>query len=75
MRSDILYKIYSNDLYLTYLRYHPKWYVILNKYPNAYSDFEKELKKELKITTADKIEQLKKQIDFINGMLTYLNSK
>lgn len=75
MRSDILYKIYSNDLYLTYLRYHPKWYVILNKYPNAYNDFEKELKKELKITTADKIEQLKKQIDFINGMLTYLNSK
>ena len=36
-------KLYGDDLYLTYLRYHPKWYVILNEHPEAYSDFEKEV--------------------------------
>ena len=43
MRQDILSKLYGDDLYLTYLRYHPKWYVILNEHPEAYSDFEKEV--------------------------------
>lgn len=74
MDKDVLYKIYANDIYLNYLRYHPRWYVILNKYPEAYKDFEKQLKIDLKITTVDKIEQLKKQIDFISGMVNYLNS-
>ena len=72
MRQDVLNKIYSNDLYLTYLRYHPKWYEILNKDPSSYSLFEKEIKTTLKITTADKIENLRKQVDFINGIIKYL---
>lgn len=75
MDKEILNKIYANPVYLNYLRYHPNWYVILNKNPHAYGDFEKQLKVDLKITTQDKIEQLKKQIDFISGMLNYLNSQ
>lgn len=74
MDISILQKIYSNPMYLNYLRYHPKWYVILNQNPSAYSDFEKELKVNLKITTADKIENLRKQIDFINSMIKYMNA-
>ncbi|MGM9899271.1 MAG: YlbE-like family protein [Bacilli bacterium] len=74
MRQDILSKLYGDDLYLTYLRYHPKWYVILNEHPEAYSDFEKEVKVNLKLTTYDKIDNLRKQVDFINGILKYLNS-
>lgn len=75
MDQVILNKIYANDIYLNYLRYNPRWYVILNKNPNAYIYFEQQLKKDLKITTVDKIEQLKKQIDFFSGMINYLNSK
>lgn len=74
MNQLILSKLYENDLYLTYLRYHPKWYVILNEHPEAYSEFEKELKVNLKLTTYDKINNLKKQVDFISGMMKYLNS-
>lgn len=74
MRQDILSKLYTNDLYLTYLRYHPKWYVILNENPDAYSEFEKEVKINLKLTTYDKIDNLRKQVDFINGIVKYLNS-
>ncbi len=74
MNKDILDKIYNNDLYLEYLRYHPKWYVILNDNPNLYNEFEKEIKIKYKLTTYDKIENFKKQIDFINGIVRYLNS-
>lgn len=73
MKIEVLNKIYENDLYLTYLRYHPIWYEILNKDPSAYNAFEKEIKSTLKITTADKIENLRKQVDFINGIIKYLN--
>ena len=74
MNKDILDKIYNNELYLEYLRYHPKWYVILNYNPSFYSEFEKEVKTKYKITTYDKIENFKKQIDFVNGIVKYLNS-
>lgn len=74
MRQDILSKLYTNELYLTYLRYHPKWYVILNDNPDAYNEFEKEVKINLKLTTYDKIDNLRKQVDFINGIVKYLNS-
>ena len=45
MKIEVLNKIYENDLYLTYLRYHPIWYEILNKDPSAYNAFEKEIKR------------------------------
>lgn len=75
MTQEILSKLYSNDLYLTYLRYHPQWYVILNEHQEAYKDFEKEVKVNLKLTTYDKIDNLRKQVDFINGIMKYLNAQ
>ena len=74
MDLAILNKIYENELFLDYLRYHPKWYVILNDKPSLYNEFEKVVKKEYKITSYDKIENFKKQIDFINGIIKYLNA-
>ena len=65
MRSDVLGKIYANDLYLTYLRYHPQWYIILDGHPEAYSSFEKELKKLVKShnENVDKCNNLKDEIN------------
>lgn len=74
MSQNLLNIIYGNPLYLEYLRYHPKWYVILNNNENMFKEFEKEIKVAYKITTYDKINNLKKQVDFVNGMLKYLNS-
>ena len=59
--------------YLKYLRYHPHWYQILNNNPSYYSNFEKEVKTTLKITTADKIDNFRKQVDFVNGIIKYLS--
>lgn len=72
MTKEILDKLYANDLYLTYLRYHPNWYIPLNQ--GHYKEFEKEVKTKLKLNTADKIENFKKQIDFVNGIIKYLNN-
>lgn len=71
MREDILQKIYSNPNYLQYLRYHPKWYYYLDENPNNYSIFERTVKQELKITTYDKLEKLKKQINFVTKFMDY----
>lgn len=72
MEYSVLEKIYANDIYTNYLRYNPKWYIYLNQDPSYFNDFEKEVKVNLKMTSSDKINNLKKQIDFINGMLKYL---
>lgn len=74
MHYTILEKLYQNETLLRYLRYNPKWYIPLNMNPESYKDFEKEAKVKLKLTTADKIENLKNQINFINGMLKYINN-
>ena len=75
MIEEITSKLYQNHVYLEYLRYHPKWYIALNRYPESYKDFEKEVKVKLKLTVSDKVENLRKQIEFINGMIKYLNSQ
>ena len=74
MDLEILNKIYENNLYLDYLRYHPNWYIVLNNRPDLYKEFEKEVKVAYKITTHDKIENFKKQIDFVNGIIKYINN-
>ena len=70
----VIYKIYASEIYTNYLRYNPKWYIYLNQNPSTISDFEKEVKINLKMTSSDKIANLKKQIDFINGMLKYFSN-
>lgn len=71
MKEEILEKIYANEQYLHYLRYHPKWYYYLDLDEKNYGEFEKIVKKELKITTYDKLENLKKQINFASSMINY----
>ena len=74
MVKSVLDKIYSSEIYTNYLGYNPKWYIYLNQDPLTINDFEKEVKTNLKMTSSDKIANLKKQIDFINGMIKYFNS-
>lgn len=74
MIKEVTDKLYSNDIYLNYLRFHPKWYMILDRYPEAFKDFEKEVKVNLKITFNDKLNNFKKQVDFVSGLMKYLNN-
>lgn len=71
MTDEVLNKIYSNSYYLEYLRRHPKWYYYLDLDPKYMQEFERVVKKESKTTTYDKLETLKKQINFASSMINY----
>ena len=73
MREDLIKKIYDNDMYLYYLRYNPKWYQYLDQDPNNFDMFEKVVKKEYKLTTSDKLEKFKNQINFASAFLKYIS--
>lgn len=74
MIKEVTDRLYGNDVYLNYLRFHPKWYMILDRYPEAFKDFEKEVKVNLKLTFNDKLNNFKKQVDFVSGLMKYLNN-
>lgn len=75
VKDDVTRKLYSNQLYLDYLRQNPKWYYYLDLDPKYYDDFEKTAKKALKLTTYDKLEAVKNQINFASTMLKYFSNK
>lgn len=75
MNDNILQKLYANPQYLEYLRFHPKWYYYLEQNPNYFAIFERTVKEELKITTYDKLEKLKKQINFATKFMDYFKNK
>ncbi len=74
MIKEVTDRLYLNEVYLNYLRYNPKWYKVLDRNPEMFKEFEKEVKVALKITLNDKINNFKKQIDFVNGLIKYLNN-
>jgi hypothetical protein len=75
MRDEVLKKLYANDQYLNFLRQHPKWYYYLDLDPKYFDEFERIVKKELKITSYDKLESLKSQIGFASAMIKYFSSQ
>ncbi|HHZ11943.1 MAG TPA: hypothetical protein GYA05_04430 [Acholeplasmataceae bacterium] len=75
MRDDVLYRLYSNEFYLDYLRRHPKWYYFLDLDPGYFAEFERVVKKSLKMTAYDRLESLKNQVNFAGAMLKYLSSQ
>lgn len=73
MRDEVINKLYANEQYLNYLRYHPKWYYYLDLSPEYFTEFERVVKKALKITTYDKLESIKKQVNFASSMIKYFS--
>lgn len=74
MIKEVTDKLYSNDVYLNYLRFNPKWYMVLDRYPESFSEFEREVKVNLKMTFNDKLNNFKKQVDFVSGLMKYINN-
>lgn len=75
MKDEILKKIYASEQYLEYLRRHPKWYYYLDLDPKYFNDFERVVKKAYKLTTYDKLEQVKNQINFASAMVKYFSNR
>ena len=73
MKEDILKKLYDNPSLLDYLRYNPKWYQYIDQDPKNYDLFEKTAKRELKMSTTDKLEKVKNQINFASALIKYIS--
>lgn len=73
MKEEILKKLYDNPLLLDYLRYHPKWYQYIDQDQKNYELFEKTARRELKISTSDKLEKVKNNINFASALLKYIS--
>ena len=74
MIADIMQKIYQNPEMLEYLRRHPKWYYYMDSNPKNYDVFVSVVKKELKETTYDKLEKIKKRVNFASSLINYFNN-
>lgn len=73
IKREIVAKIYSDQRFVNYIRYNPRWYKILYYYPERVDDFFSEAKEAMKIRFSDQIEQLKGQISFLSSLIEYIN--
>jgi len=58
----------NQDLRL-YMRLHPKWYLILSRYPEEYSALLQQYKVENKLTFADRIEKVGTVLQMLEMLL------
>ena len=69
MRPDILFKIRTDKNLDNYIKYHSYWYRELSRNPERIIDMENDMKKEYKLTTADKIEQFGNKLKVIRTFM------
>ena len=72
MKLDTLYKIKQNPNLYQYLKYHSYWYKILNRNPRWIKEMEEEMKKEFKLTPADRINSFGQKIEMFRTFLDIL---
>jgi len=72
MTLDVQYKIKGNPNYLRYLRENSHWYKLLNRDPNNFKAFEEEVKREYKLTKADRISKTLETIEMMEKILSTL---
>ena len=58
-----------NDEIRMYLRLHPKWYLILSRYPQEFPTMIEQYKVENKLTFADSIEKVGTMLQMIEMLL------
>lgn len=69
MRVDILFKLRGNPHLYRYLSENSYWYKYLNRDPSSIYLMEEEMKKQYKLTTADKINNLGSKLSLIRSFM------
>ena len=69
MRSDVLLKIRNDPNLSTYLKYHSYWYKELLINPSSIFQMEQEMKKEFKLTLADKINTMTEKVQMLRTFM------
>lgn len=58
-----------NEELRMYLRMHPKWYLVLSRYPNEFPTLMEQYKIENKLTFADRIEKVGTLLQMVEMLL------
>ena len=69
MNLETIVKIKNDAMLQKYIRENSYWYKILNRNPSYIEYLVDEMKKEYKLTTADKIEDLSNKLDLIKAFM------
>ena len=72
MKLDIMMKINTDINQKRYLREHSYWYKYLNRSSSYYEDFIKNMKKDYKLTTIDKINKVTDSINMLKMVVDVL---
>ena len=70
MNYELKKKFDENPKYLELLRLNSNWYKILNRDPNKYDEFVKEMKIKYKLRTIDKIDNVVDTIDLVTKIIS-----
>ena len=72
MRKEVLDRL-KKDKYLKYLRENSNYYKELNRDPNNYNKFVKDMKEKYKLRTIDKVDNFVDSVDLITKIINMSN--
>ena len=72
MVLEVQFKIKNDPNLYRYLRENSYWYKALNRDPRNIKQMELEMKKNYKLTTVDKINQIKNSLDIMRSFIDVL---
>ncbi len=70
MPIEIQMRLRENPLYIKFLRENNIWYKLLNRNPNSFDLFIKEMKIKYKLRTSDKIEKISDTLDIVSNLFS-----
>ena len=73
MKYEVLEKLKKDEKYLKFLRQNSNWYKQLNRDPNSYNEFVKEMKVKYKLRTIDKIDNFVDTVDLVTKIINISN--
>lgn len=73
MFYEVKDKLDKDSRFKRYLRENSNWYKELNRDPNSYNNFVKEMKKKYKLRTIDKIDNFVDTVDLVTKIINVSN--
>ncbi len=73
MFYEVKDKLDNDPRFKRYLRENSNWYKELNRDPNSYNNFVKEMKKKYKLRTIDKIDNFVDTVDLVTKIINVSN--
>ena len=73
MFYEVKDKLDKDPRFKRYLRENSNWYKELNRDPNSYNNFVKEMKKKYKLRTIDKVDNFVDTVDLVTKIINVSN--